>query len=396
MWASDQHFNQVKKSLEKMLNEIEQQEVSFDDHSVFPHLFFDMFYRYRLHTLTIGEAYGGKRFGLESICKVILQVAQVCPSAALCAAMHFYTIGVLDQVLTQAQKDDIYTDIWKNGHYMASFNQPNVTLFLKNQDYRHSTRITIIKERDGYVVNGIKPYTSGAVRFKYFPIFGFQDGVKTKFGLTALMLSKNDPGIEIIDDWKLSGMRSTLSHTLQFHNVRVPADRLIGREGLGIEDTMQTVFWSRATISAVYLGIASSVIQYIRRHLKEKRDRISDRSAAFLPGNQYAVADMLIQYETAYNQLFSFARHVDSGTCGSDQLMQSAAVTKSYIDHVSNSIVTSAMNLQGISALMEGGFLEKCYRDVKAASFHQPSDLLLKEMLAKRFLGIFPGKTRWV
>lgn len=51
-------------------------------------------------------------------------------------------------------------------------------------------------------------------------------------------------------------MRSTLSHNVILRDVRVPLDRIVGREGYAIEDTMQSIYWSRSTISAVYLGIA--------------------------------------------------------------------------------------------------------------------------------------------
>lgn len=386
----------ILTKINQIVDEVQREGVTFDDHHIFPDIYFDKLVDNKLHTLTIDAYYGGESLGIETITKVIFHLAKACPSTALCAAMHYYTLGVLDSVLSPSLKHSVFQDMWENGQFTASFNQPNVTLLTKNQNYQNSTKIRIDRENDCFVLNGQKLIVSGITRFKYLPVYGYQEDAKTRFNTTAIMLTKDDPGVEVLDTWRLSGMRSTLSHNVVLRDVRVPLDRIIGREGYAIEDTMKSIYWSRATISAVYLGIAFAAIEYIKEVLKKKTDYITGRSAAFLPGNQFTVAEMLVQFETGYNTLFAFARAVDSQNQDSEKLFQSAAITKLYIDRIANETVKSAMNIEGAASLIEGSFLEKLYRDVKASSFHQPSEHLIKEMISKRYLGILPGKTRWV
>lgn len=80
---------------------------------------------------------------------------------------------------------------------MASFNQPNVTLLTRGQDNQNATRSRIDRENDCFVLNGQKSMVSGITRFKYLPVYGYQDSLKTNFNITGIMLSKDDPGVEV-------------------------------------------------------------------------------------------------------------------------------------------------------------------------------------------------------
>lgn len=387
----------IGELVDNIIFEVSKRGVIFDNHSIFPDIYFDELVRVKAHTLPLSEQFGGKSFGLEEITKVVFQLAIACPSTALCAAMHYYTLGVIQDIISPEFKNELFSDMWENGHFTTSFNQPNSSVVQLNQDYHTSTNINIIRKDDGYLVNGIKLTASGVTRFKYLPIFGFQDGVKkSRFGITALMLKNDDSGVSVSESWKLSGMRSTLSHNVLLRDVYVPSNRIIGREGFGIEDTLKSIYWSRATISSVYLGIASRAINHVTEILKKKKDKYSGRSLSFMPGVQFTFADMLIEYETAYNQLSTFVKQVDAGNLTSDQLLQKASITKYYVTKVANNIVYKAMELEGSSSLSMGNLLEKLYRDVRAASFHQPSEDLVKELISKKALGIIPSKSRWL
>ncbi|NEW08700.1 acyl-CoA/acyl-ACP dehydrogenase [Paenibacillus sp. SYP-B3998] len=58
-------------------------------------------------------------------------------------------------------------------------------------------------------------------------------------------------------------------------------------------------------------------------------------------------------------------------------------------------MVWQAMQIEGMNALNQGQLLERLYRDVRAAAYHQPGDDLLKELLAKKILGLVRLKKRW-
>lgn len=389
----------IEETLDLLIGYFKETSHFYDHHSRLPKTNFEALVNHKLHTLPLEPQFGGKRYSFLGISSLITNIAIACPPTALCLAMHYYTLAGLRDVSTFPLKEKVFKDVWDEGQFVASFNQPNVVMVQRNQNYRDSSTITIEKVRGGYLVNGVKPTVSGAKYYKYYPVYGHQSDVGSRFGLTALLLTKDDPGVEVQDSWNLAAMRSTGGDSIRFHNVFVPENRLIGREGYGIEDTPSMIFWSRLAISSVYLGIAKSAVEYTVDVLKRKKDLISKRSAAFMPGNQFRYADMRIKLETAISQLQMYGKHAEEeAQTGSytEDLYQKAAITKYVVSKAANEIVWMAMEMEGSASMQEGSKLEKLYRDVRAATFHQPSEDLLKEILAKRALGIITTQSRWV
>ncbi|XID90685.1 acyl-CoA dehydrogenase family protein [Paenibacillaceae bacterium WGS1546] len=385
-------------SLDRLRETFFERAANYDLTDRFPHENFADLAEAGLHAATLPESDGGLSCGFEETSRLLAEIAAGCPSTALCLAMHYYTLAGLSKFRDNGMLVRVFDDIRNNGEYMTSFNQPNVMLQLKREQTQNSTRIAIRKLEDGYLINGVKPYVSGCERFKYFPIYGNQEDSETKLGITALMVTREDAGVRIEKAWQSTAMRGTLSHHVRLDNVFVPRERLIGEEGTGVEDTNELTLWSRLAISSVYQGIAKAAVDYILNAVKHKKDSYSQISLAFMPGVQFTLAELLIQLETASSQLLAFARQADEESRQrnfSDELFQKSLITKYYVTHTANETVYKAMQIEGMNALTRGQTLERLYRDVRAATFHQPGSDLLKELLAKKSLGLITLRNRW-
>ncbi|CAM4434258.1 acyl-CoA dehydrogenase family protein [Paenibacillus tarimensis] len=352
-----------------------------------------------LHAAPLSKHDGGLDAGFVETSWLIAEFAKGCPSTALCMAMHYYTLAALKDKLPEAISEEVLRDVQHNREFFSSFNLANVTTFHPGFDYRDSVSVKIRKADSGYLINGFKKFVSAAERFKYLPVLGSQeDAGKSFYGLTALLLQKNDPGVTVEKTWDLSGMRATLSHDVYFKDVWVPVDRRIGREGCGLEDTSNEYYWSRLAISSVYLGIAQAAVEYAADIIRAKKDWISQKPVATMPGAQFAYADLRIKLETAGSQLLAYASQADEELrLGkfSNELYQKALITKYVLSNTVNEIVWEAMQMEGIRSLARGSMLERLFRDARAATFHYPSNDLLKEMLAKTSLGIVSINGRW-
>ncbi|MFE9279562.1 acyl-CoA dehydrogenase family protein [Paenibacillus glucanolyticus] len=375
----------------------------YDRNRTFPHVNFDEIVEHNLHTVTLERDYGGREYGFRQLAEALVAIGSGCPSTALCMAMHYYTLGGLRNVLSPEMKEEWFRAVERSGEFTTSFNQPNIPVGPIGADGgRGMSSITVKSTNDGYVVNGIKPFVSGCERFYYFPILAFHEDMSplTTYPISALLLTKDDQGVTILDNsWDYSGMKATKSHSISLQDVFVPKHRLIGREGYGIEDTSSLAYWSRLAVSAVYIGAAQRAVEYVTALVKRKTDSLSRKPLAQMPGTQFSYAEMLIQMETAYNQLFAYADFADQclekGEYPED-LLKKALITKAYVSKTVNEVVWNAMQMEGMASFKEGGVLERLYRDVRAATFHQPSDDLLHEVLAKKSLGVISLRNRWL
>src|SRR5262249_21752218 len=67
------------------------------------------------------------------------------------------------------------------------------------------------------------------------------------------------------------GMRASETSEVLFEDCRVPADRLVGEEGLGFVQAMQVLDAGRIGIAALAVGLAQGAYEAALRYAKERR-----------------------------------------------------------------------------------------------------------------------------
>ncbi|MEV6337585.1 acyl-CoA dehydrogenase family protein [Nocardia vinacea] len=96
---------------------------------------------------------------------------------------------------------------------------------------------TIVRDGDEYVLNGRKWYTSGILDpdCKLIIFMGKSDPQAPTYRQQSMILVPRDtPGIEVLRDLPMFGFRDRLGHgEVQFTDVRVPAENMLGAEGDG-------------------------------------------------------------------------------------------------------------------------------------------------------------------
>ncbi|WP_074593827.1 acyl-CoA dehydrogenase family protein [Bacillus cereus] len=367
----------------------------YDDCSKFPHKNFDELINNNLHKVTLEQKYGGLGYDIKSTCDLLIEISSACSSTGLILAMHLYSIGGLNGVLSSYQKDNVFRDIALNGELIASISDPKITFLTDKDKIKENISITIEPSDKGYIINGRKRFVSGSSRVKYLPIYGFQEGVKSRYGITSLLTQLDDKGVSIKETWNYSGMKSSVTHDVYFKNVLVPKDRLIGREGLGIEDTLNLLYWFRLTLVSVYYGIAKRAYDYIVQLVKNKVNTLTNKSLISSERLRQKLMEMKINLEVAYSQLTRSAILTDAYLSGTKQVdvkevNTQILITKQFVTKKANSIVWDAMEIEGMASLSRGSVLEKLYRDVRAATFHPPTEELLIDLLSIYEMNIIP------
>ena len=107
------------------------------------------------------------------------------------------------------------------------------------------------------------------------------------------------------------GIRCSATGELVFSNCRIPADRLISKEGLGFVIAMKTFDCSRPGVGAQGVGLATGALEaavdYARTRIQFGKPIITVQAV------QHMLADMATQTEAARALVYSAARFLDSG-----------------------------------------------------------------------------------
>ena len=99
---------------------------------------------------------------------------------------------------------------------------------------------TARREGDHYVLNGIKWFVSNAPVADVFVTFArTSERGSAQQQLSAFLVTADLPGVTKVRDFAKLGLRSTPMGAVQFSDVPVPADNLIGKEAPATRSSAQ-------------------------------------------------------------------------------------------------------------------------------------------------------------
>ncbi|MBW2031789.1 MAG: acyl-CoA dehydrogenase, partial [Deltaproteobacteria bacterium] len=170
--------------------------------------------------------------------------------------------------------------------------------------------MTARETEDGYILNGKKRYiVSAGLASRYMVYARTSDDPKDRkeyAHLTAFLVEKGMPGFTVEKINEVIGFENIQNGVLDFTDVRVPRENVIGKEGEGWKVMTAGLNFERTLISAQTVGwlkeIIGNVIPFTQRRVQFGRPTIS------FVNNQFKIADLvitlkmarLITYYTAY------------------------------------------------------------------------------------------------
>ena len=114
---------------------------------------------------------------------------------------------------------------------------------------------------DYYLLNGEKIFiTNGGEADTYVVFAVTTPGIGTR-GISALIVEKGWEGFTFEPHYDKLGIRSSATCQLNFNDVKVPKENLLGKEGMGFKIAMSTLDGGRIGIAAQALGIAQGAYE---------------------------------------------------------------------------------------------------------------------------------------
>ena len=343
-----------------------------------------------LPALIVPEVYGGWGAGLLETVMTMEALAIGDGSTALNVTMHMQTLGgALEaggwppSLLEQVCRDAVERGLLIN----SVATEPE--LGSPSRGGKPKTRAKPVYEGGAqpvaWLINGRKNFASMSPTLDYFIIPAVLDDGSED---VARFLVPSNPAIEIVETWDAMGLRTTGSHDIIVHDVRVPHNYLIGR---GATDKPhqkgKANAWFALGVSAVYVGVAVAALQTASRYAQERTPTALGKPIAELESIQRRLgqAQLLIhQAEThLYHSADLWERHPDQ------RLELSPTIIAAKVTATNNAVeaVDHCMRVVGGSSMTKQLPLERYYRDVRGGLSHPMNDdqaLILFGQLAIR------------
>ena len=208
-------------------------------------------------SITVPKSRGGAGVSIVTLAEVIKIISAADPSLGQLPQNHFAALDVIRVVASEEQRKlwfDRVLQGYRFGNAFSEARSKNVGAF--------ETRL--VRDGDGYVVNGEKFYATGAL-FAHFVHIG---AVDADGHVNLAIVPRDAPGLTIIDDWSGFGQRTTASGKVVIENVRVAPEGIIPAH-LGASSPSSNGAISQIIQAAVDAGIAHGAIEETKRFVRQ-------------------------------------------------------------------------------------------------------------------------------
>ena len=263
--------------------------------------------------MMVPEEYGGSGSDALSYVLVIEELARVCASTAVIVSVNNSVVCYpIWKFGSEEQKKTMLTELASGralGAYALSEQQSGSDA--ANQKTR------AVRDGDSYVLDGSKVWITNAGEAQWYIVMAMTDPSAGTRGITAFLVSSEDPGLRIGAPEDKMGLRaSKTAGALSRRACGSRPSRRLGEEGDGFRIAMTTLDHSRIGIAAQGIGIARAAyeasVEYAQTRETFGRKLAEHEIIAF------QIADMKVQIEAA--KLLTYRAALRSEPAGSPVL----------------------------------------------------------------------------
>ncbi len=222
--------------------------------------------------LTIPKEYGGLGMSQYAYCRATEAIARRCGSTALFINAH-QSIGLKALLLfgTEEQKKRWLPSLAK-GEDLAAFSltEPNAGSDASGIE----TRAVYDPQKKVYRITGKKQWITNGSIAKVLTVMA-QTEVDTPQGrqdkVTAFLVTPDMPGFKVTAEaLEKVGMRGSKTANLQFDDLEVPRENILGPLGGGLKVCLTVLDYGRTTFGATCTGAAKVLVERAIEHAKTR------------------------------------------------------------------------------------------------------------------------------
>ena len=237
-----------------------------------------------------------------------------------------------------------------------------------------------VKDGDSYVVSGSKAFISGGGENEVYVVMA-RTGQEGPKGISCLVVEKDMPGVSFGANERKLGWHSQPTAQVNFDEVRVPAENLVGGEGEGFRIAMMGLDGGRLNIGACSLGGAQRCLDEALAYTKERKQ--FGTPIADFQATQFTLADMETELQAARTLLYAAAVKV---TENAPDKTRFAAMAKRLATDTGSSVVDRALQLHGGYGYLQDYPVERFWRDLRVHSILEGTNQIMRHVVARDML----------
>lgn len=328
--------------------------------------------------LEVPMAFGGAEVDAISAAIAIEELGWGCGSTALAIAAHNgLALGPIVRYGTEEQKKQWLPRLASGQGKLGclALTEPGA-----GSDLQGGVLTAATWEQDGWVINGNKMWTTNASVSDMIVVLCRTDAGGGSRSLSQLIVPSDAPGITVGPAEKKMGLNGSPTHAVNFDDVRVPEASLLGEEGKGLQQTLETLDHGRIGIGALAVGLAQAAYEEAIKYAKERE--AFGQPIAHYQAIQWMIADAATEIQAARLMVYYAAWLKEHGR----SFTQAAAMAKLLATEVSERVCRNAIQIHGGYGYSREFPVERIYRDTRLMTIGEGTSEIQRLVIARNIL----------
>lgn len=237
-----------------------------------------------------------------------------------------------------------------------------------------------------WVLNGTKNWITNGTTADVYIVYAQTDREKGYKGINCFIVEKGWDGFTHgVKEDKL-GIRSSDTCSLQFQDVVVPKENVLGPDKRGFYVAMETLNGGRIGIGAQALGIAQGAFDAALQYSQERK--AFGEPIAKLQAIQFKLAEMATKIEAARLLLYEAASKKDR----KEDFIKAASMAKLFASKTAVEVTLEAVQIHGGYGYVREYKVERYLRDAKITEIYEGTSeiqhIVIARQLQKEFEAI--------
>lgn len=315
--------------------------------------------------------HGGPEMSFMSAILCVEELAKIDPSVSVACDVQNTLVNTLFRKYANKQLQD---------KYLPQLASEKIGCFCLSEAGSGSDAFSLKTkaEKDGnnYIINGSKMWITNSYEAEIFLVFANADFSKGYKGITCFVVEK-DMGVEIGKKEDKMGIRASSTCSLNFDNVKVPQENILGEYGKGYKYAIEILNEGRIGIAAQMIGLAQGAFDYCMPYLAERKQ--FGQSIGSFQGMQHQYAQVATEIEAARLLTYNAARLKEEGK----SFVNEAAMAKLYASQVADKTASKVIEWMGGVGFTREYPVEKFYRDCKIGAIYEGTSNIQLQTIAK-------------
>ncbi|KAI5377398.1 hypothetical protein J4E82_003850 [Alternaria postmessia] len=311
--------------------------------------------------IEIPEEYGGSGMNFTSAIIAIEELARVDPSVSVMCDVHntLVNTAILKYGSEKIKKE-----------WLPKLATNTVGSFCLSEPVSGSDAFALATKAtrtdNGYKISGSKMWITNSVEANFFIVFANLDPSKKYKGITAFIVEKGTPGFSIAKKEKKLGIKASSTCVINFDDVEIPKDNLLGKEFEGYKYAIALLNEGRIGIAAQMTGLALGAWENAAGYVWNDRKQFGQLVGEF-QGMQHQLAQAWTEIQAARALVYNAARKKEAG----EGFIMDAAMAKLMSSQVAGRVSGQAIEWMGGMGFVREGLAEKYFRDSKIGAIYE-------------------------